>query len=427
VSGPVAPVALTLAIAAAIASAPLLGAEGRITPEDALRRYPPVETNAAALDLEKRAAVLGIDLVPKLVKDRPRPGADERAAFEKITNVMQTWLKTELARPTHDTSEPPHPLREFLAARVSSLGAVRAAILRGDPPTWAERIDRGSRSLRPHLLGILHLHELLVVDALIQTHDGLGREALEDLDASWRLREGYASSPFFDCRMIAMATVRFEAGALRRIDGVPATWRERLRSLTPAASILEGLRLGTIIDVVDLDTETFGIDGFLAETRRAITRLYWRKCYEEAIPLYLSRIEKLETSVPWCDADPEQGLSPIDVSWWNNPGAFLNAGSVVPSAARLALDIETTRKILELRESRDANGGRWPESLPGIEKSANCPGDRWIYQVGGDGSMSLTFSRKIDWGPLPGTILPMRYEERPSRARPAGRSRGRAS
>ena len=271
-------VVLTLAALATAAHLhPVRASGSRLTLEEALRRYPPTETNSAALDLERLAAPLGIDLVPKDVKDRARPRASEVAAFENVWDVLWAWLKTELARASRDTSEEPVLLRDFLAKRSRPLAALRAGILKGEPPTWAQRIDDGRhRESRPSLMRILSLHGLLITDGLIQSRAGRPAVALEDLEASWKLHEGYASSPFFDCRFFAMSAFRFEAGVLRRIDAVPSLWRDRLRSVEPVTSTFEALRLGTIVALVDLDSDTFGITGPFAGTRRAIDRAYRR-------------------------------------------------------------------------------------------------------------------------------------------------------
>jgi hypothetical protein len=377
--------------------------------EDALRRYPLTETNAAALDLERRAAALGIDLVPWTVKDRPRPGAGRIAAFDKVVEVMPGWLKSELERPSPTTiSEPPKVLVDFLSSRTRLLAAVRAGILEGEPPVWAERLDQGHRSPRPFLAKLLYLQELLIVDALMREGAGDDATALEDLEATWRLREALASSPFVDSRFLAMASARFEAGALRRIDRVPRKWRERLAALTPVPSMLEVLRLGTVLEPIDLAAETFGITGPFAQTRRAVTRAYWRKCIDDAAGPYFAQLDRLEASAPSCDSPLEERIRSGDLSWWNRPGM------AVRSASRLALDIEMTLKILDLRAAREENHGRWPESLAGLEKSETCPKDRWIYEIDAQGGMRLSLSRALQWDIPLGTILPTTYEEGPA-------------
>ena len=55
------------------------------------------------------------------------------------------------------------------------------------------------------------------------------------------------------------------------------------------------------------------------------------------------------------------------------------------------LELELTRKVLEARAAREANGGAWPAAIPGIETSVN-PGGHWFYEVSPDGVMTLRFS-----------------------------------
>ncbi len=49
------------------------------------------------------------------------------------------------------------------------------------------------------------------------------------------------------------------------------------------------------------------------------------------------------------------------------------------------LDAELTDKILQARQLRQQNGGKWPAAIPGIE-TTRYPGARWIYTVSPAGS-----------------------------------------
>ena len=77
--------------------------------------------------------------------------------------------------------------------------------------------------------------------------------------------------------------------------------------------------------------------------------------------------------------------------------------------ARLEIDLELTVKLIDLRNERSEAGGRWPESVPGIERSSACPGDHWDYAVEPGGGMTLAFARQISWPNQAGVVLPTRF------------------
>ena len=81
--------------------------------------------------------------------------------------------------------------------------------------------------------------------------------------------------------------------------------------------------------------------------------------------------------------------------------------------ARLELDFELTRKLIELEAARRGNAGRWTAAVPGVEDSEACPHDLWVYGVEPDGSMSIALSREVSWPDPRGLVLPTRFTAGP--------------
>jgi hypothetical protein len=75
---------------------------------------------------------------------------------------------------------------------------------------------------------------------------------------------------------------------------------------------------------------------------------------------------------------------------------------------RLVLDAELTDRIIHAKVLR-AELGHWPTAIPGLETS-QMPGGRWVYAVRGDGGMTISFSRELEWDDEQEMILPSRYE-----------------
>jgi len=90
-----------------------------------------------------------------------------------------------------------------------------------------------------------------------------------------------------------------------------------------------------------------------------------------------------------------------------------NLADVPYRLARLELDLELTVKLVDLRTARSEAGGRWPESVPGIDRSSACPEDHWDYTVEPGGGMTLAFARQISWPNKAGVVLHTRFSAGP--------------
>lgn len=348
----------------ALLGAPAIAASNDATVEELLRRYPPTETNAAALDLDRLAAPLGIDLAPKSGNGPRKPESAARTHFNKVKDPLTTWLKHELERASGEITAPPQVVEMFLSSHAPDLGALRKGLLRGEPPIWAERLGQGyaRSSTLPNLLGILEVQKLLVADALDEGRAGRTSIRHQDLEASWRLNERLGKSPVLIMRVIGLSVTRLQAGALRRLDVAPKTWRARLAGMTPVESTLEALRVDA--SMWPLFADAFQVRGPFAQIRNAVVGGFSRMCLEEASRAYLARLDRIGTQHAHCDEDfyGARDLS-ADVSWWNPYGnEFASSDEPLRRASRLTLEIEMTLKILDLRDARDANQGRWPDS-----------------------------------------------------------------
>src|SRR4029434_8604932 len=103
-------------------------------------------------------------------------------------------------------------------------------------------------------------------------------------------------------------------------------------------------------------------------------------CLRDAARVTLAHLDRIDPEGP-CDREFFSARELWeDASWWNPMGNGLSGGDdYLRRASRLALEIEITLKILDLRAARDESAGRWPSAAPrGIETSRICPKDRWI-------------------------------------------------
>jgi hypothetical protein len=384
------------------------------TREQIFERYPAADADAAARELQRLSAEVGIDISPRTDDDAPHPDSDGIAAFRRAGRPMAEYRKVVLERPYRGAHPPPPLVAGFLETRADELAAVRRHLIESGVPRWEMHLERGAQAPIPNLLGHINLQKLLITDALAAVAQGDRARALSDLDAAWSLTMSLADSPILISQMIAVADVRLVAGALRQIDDVPVGWRDRLsqhdlrRSVTTALKY-EGWYWTQLDDPGDLTSLT----GVASKLVRSVVAPYVRYCLADISDEYRKRLANLERLRAICDYDlAARGADlNVPVPRWN-----LIAGIMTPTLdgtlrrlARVELDLELTSKLIELDLARRENGGEWPPVLPGIQDSVACPRDGWVYEVSPAGAMTLAFNREVIWPDTRGLKLPARF------------------
>lgn len=249
---------LLRSIGLGLALTPFVLASDRPTPST-LRsafeaQFPKTDASAAALELERLAASLGIDLVPRQIADdragegpavetteptpfalkvdqaRSRPSAGAEKAFLAIRAAVAPFLDRELKATEERIGAPPPNLERYLEAHDAVLTAVESLLLREADVRWEMDVFRGASAPLPNLSGILQLQRVFVTRALLQARRGETESALRTLDAAWRLNEVVSSRPELISQLIAVAAAKLHVGALRILDSPAYGWADRLRS-----------------------------------------------------------------------------------------------------------------------------------------------------------------------------------------------------
>lgn len=375
-------------------------------PLDAVhRRYPPTETNAAAHDVERLALPLGIRVgryssLPPSPADPLQPGPKDVAAFELIETPLSNWFG--FFSPISGVMPPPPPkVAAFLVTRAEPLDMLRRAVLRGEAPSWGQRLEKDAWSLELNEAGTIRLHEILLADALLQQLQGRHDTAFQDVEASWRLNEPLQNSPYFGLKKVSFVVTTLQVKAVLRLDPAPKVWRDRLVRLRPVASMLDALRTEVTLWPEEFSSLKYA-RGTMQRLKRRITDFYVVSCMENASAHYLEQLARVDPERAFCDRDhPDVSIKSLrnDLPFWNRAQGLLtnDADLYLRRASQQAFTVELAIKILDLRSARDANAGRWPETYPGIEKSYTCPDDFWTYRVTQDGTATLEFSRRLRW------------------------------
>ena len=216
-------------------------------------QFPKTEASAAALELERLAALLGIELAPRDetsrrppeptptsanevapppvidVEERRRPSADESAGYQRIAEAAFGFLDRELTNPVEGIGAPSRELERYLGGAHGRDVIDRSVLLRDTDVQWEMDVTGVGASPLPNLLGHVRLQRLMVARALLEARRGDAERALQTIEASWRLNQSISSRPELISQLIAVAVARLEVGALRKLDTPAYGWADRLR------------------------------------------------------------------------------------------------------------------------------------------------------------------------------------------------------
>ncbi len=380
--------------------------------DDFPNRHPARATNEVAQRLETVAEAMGVDLRPRFLSGAEDPKRSRPAA--ETSKVLSGYLDANLADPSA-AALPPTGEAEAALARLAPGLAPIVGILSKETPVWLEEIGRGYEAPIPNLLGHIQLQRILLASSLRLEARGDARGAEKSLDASWTLNESLTSRPELISQLIAIAVGRMQAGVLRKVPVDPTRWVPRLAACEPRRGILEAFTgEAWVMRYAVLRGAMPGPDGGPRSRRvRALEFLSRpRLKIEVASALTVFR----ECFLDWENAPVSGGTAKArnGASGGGGPFGRVLSELMIPNfettllrADRLAVDLELTRKALELRAAR-RTGREWPPGVPGIEASV-VKDARWIYARTPDGRATIELSRELEWGKTVGIVLPTRW------------------
>ncbi len=367
-----------------------------------LAQFPKAEATAAALELERIAATLGLDLVPKEESlappaeggpketearpksfpingnQRSRPAAEEIAAYQQAASSVSEFVERELKTPEERIGAPPAPSERFLSDHEGAMAAVESVLLRGAEVQWEMDVTQGHTAPIPNIQGQLRLQKLLVARALIEARRGETENALQTLEASWRFNETLSSRPEFISQLIVVAIAKLQAGALRKLDTPVYGWADRLRSQSLFSGFLAAFQnqVWYSNDVQDLTGEA----GAFGRILRQVAEEFQRRDLCWWTP------EKLQEA--WNLATREQ----------DDPTADYRAPNLMRTFERwrhYLIDVELTALILDARAERAASRQQaWPEKLLSVGRGV-CPDAGWSYRPSAKGTATFAFEGRI--------------------------------
>lgn len=382
--------------------------------DDVLARYPPLETNRTAIELENLAARIGIRLAPVKDGGLGQPQAEDTAGLLAVKKALSEYVAAELRRTDAGIAAPPTAVVEFLKLHRDHLDAIREILSRAETPVWEQHLERLWEAPLPYLLGHMQFQRLLIAAALERAAASDSRGALAYIEASWQLNRALRDEPRSIVQAIAVAIARMQAGALRRIPDVPEEWIARLHEHDYRASMTSALWLEGWIwtQIRGASDEEMRRSSWIGKVMLTASAPYMRLCLRDAAEKLDTHLVRLQGIPSLCEGD----LATLDRSlansspWWSvGTGAIYNGQlGFMGRVARLQLDLEMTSLILGISGVRRKTH-ELPSALPSPPSTA-CPSSRWAYTPKSGGKFVLSLEPSVAWPDHFGLILPQRYE-----------------
>jgi hypothetical protein len=378
------------------------------------RTLVPSRKNAAAEELESLVLPLGLD--PRSGDPTAEhPSREDLEAFQRAG--FGSWLEAQFKLPDDSIASVPANIQSFLERRQPTVWRV-ASLLERDVPLW-ESDPRASPRDLSGLRVAIPATRILLAAALVEERAGHHLQAGDLLEASWSLSRSLSGQPDLTSQLMAIALLKLQAGALRKMSDPPIPWLDRLSGDEPWRAILDAVEASPLISVRAGDAS-------MDQVRSAETRA-WRAMTDRLRPISPCEVSKLSSEEIWKPATEEiarsikAGTDPVlrtlsDI-------ATPNITSLIRRAGRLLVDRELTAKVLELRQEKAASrDGSWPAKFYDGD-SRVCPGAEYEYQTRA-GAMAIRFKGAIDDPPAPAIALPLSFEVRAPRPTPTpGRPR----
>ena len=422
-----------------------LGEEG--PSEASLRRafeaqFPKSEASAAALELERLAALLGVELAPKVepppvaespreereehedqapdaegdetvaveVEERPtvpvlrvednraRPSVEAAAANQAVQSALRVFLEGELRRTEERVGVPPRAVERFLADHEAELTTIVSVLLSEQSLQWEMDVTRKEEPLTPNLLGQIQLQRLLVTRALLEMRRMEPLAADQTLAASWRLNEALSARPELISHLIVVAVAKYQAGAVRKLVEPAAGWADRFRSrefFLRFMAVFENTFLRLPIT-----------EGLTAEEEAA----------GRALGAMADELQSQDLC-SWTSKGMQQGWERVldDQFAADDPGRgwvetlALNLTDVLARWHRYLIDAELTSLVSDARAERAASrDGAWPAKLLTLGAGI-CPPESWAYRPSAKGTVTLAFVGALAEDESPGIRLPLTF------------------
>lgn len=357
-------------------------------------QFPKSPASGAALALEELAARMGLALAPRemevsadgLLGDRPRknsnrpePSAEAILAQRERGSLAGSFLSAQLGSSREKVGAPPSDLQRYLEEHATELASIRAVLLNEPDVSWEVDVSHGSQGPFPSLVAVIRLERLLLAEALIEARAGQGDEALQTVDASWRLNESLSSRPELISQLVALGGARLHAGVLRKIDVPAFGWQDRLRG----GSVLAGMVAAFENEAWQTASPPPDLTGEAGAWGRMLRRIGEEFRERSRCGLTQGALQEVVLQAARAEARQEEDSLYLI--------AMPNLLNALLRAARFEVDAEVTSLVIDARIERNALRRRhWPGKLTTLGHGT-CSEQEWSYRVLRDGTVRIAF------------------------------------
>jgi hypothetical protein len=384
-----------------------------------VQQIPSREANNSALKLEQLSAnlglgrLLGTKTTPTRYLHLPVPQTS-KTSFQTIRDSLNQYLDSQLDKPNDDIDAPPEDVRQYLADHALELEAIYTHVLSSELPRWELGYDISTFGdvavALPSFLNTANFQKILAVDILDKTRQGQTQVALKILEVSWKLNQVLLERSELIAQLVVIINSSPQAGVMRKMQGLPAEWQERLDRFNQH-DLPQGFLKG-------LYSEAFF--GFVSGRKYAPSTVFESyKIWDFPLPKWLNsvidplaqpyvrlagvehseRMRQMTLKLPeqdFCTFDSKEFYQQTKTTpaWWSlfSAGDFAGQWHKVGKAV---LRFEFTQKVLQVKEIAQRQGSL-PKQIPKIESSV-CRDARWIYQLSPKGDASISYSQELDW------------------------------
>lgn len=373
-----------------------------LVPLDDLEKiFPPIPANSTALELERLAAAIGIDLRPAR-PDRPHPTEEEIKSRQNLYRQLGRYMFLEIQLEKSDDSldEPPLEFRpgwdgnrhirsivDFLVSNEAPRWEfdLRKAALARDPPFKDDKRMNpdawGTSQEMWHLVNLDFLLRRLAVETLVDIRESRIEWARQDIGAIMKLEQALRLRPELNYRLYHMGFVKVICRLQRKLPNEFKGWSdvEKFDYRTQMAEAFE--------------VEAWRFNERLHSVSSVSVRWLWplRHPMDQIASIrlsyhYLARARAcLQEDA--CQFDPKQWKA----RYAPEPGPWKGVTqTVTPTLDRtltelfsLFPEIELTRNVLYARTLH----GKWTEE---IVPSRFCKDSRWQFKVNPNQTLTIS-------------------------------------
>jgi hypothetical protein len=213
------------------------------------------EANHSANALPGYAFKIGISIQTGHGLPLPPEFLETSAKFSKVWDELNHYVKAE-ALTTDPPVGVPEQTKNFLQSSESGFQSIIRFLVDEDSPRWREDPTVESDFI-PVLIAVIRVHHSLAAHALYSLEMSQPKESEQALMACWKLNESLRSRREPISIVVAIKCSTIQTGLLKKLPVVPASLRQRMRSLDYRKNLMDALVLesGRLFDTLNDESQ----------------------------------------------------------------------------------------------------------------------------------------------------------------------------